>query len=75
MSDATVPKCKSWLGHKFEARYSKGEPRELSYNDNVLALSSGNPTEFVDRFRLSTYERDICVRCGWTVPKVPKAAS
>lgn len=24
MSETPVPNCTSWLGHKFEARYSKG---------------------------------------------------
>lgn len=60
MSD--VPKCSSWLGHKFEGRFTEHraciwEVEEIS-SDLIEAMRSR-----------SIYERDICVRCGWTVEK------
>lgn len=65
MSD--LPKCKSWLGHKFAARYSAGAavlPPNLKVSIAVDSLAS-----IYERFRPVTYERDVCVRCGATVER------
>lgn len=61
-----IPKCTSWLGHKFEGRYSTTPPPE-----NILAGLEGNApivvNELLKTMSAKTYERDICVRCGVTV--------
>lgn len=61
-----VPKCTSWRGHKFEARYSTQPmnllPRQM---DELFWLG------YDDRKRLTqpkrTYECDVCIRCGHVV--------
>lgn len=62
-----TPKCTSWLGHKFEGRYSLGDPiairaRIAEAEALAMVLEASKP---------KTYERDICVRCGVTVEKKP----
>lgn len=62
---ARVPKCTHWLGHKFQGRYSHGPaqlPPDLKVSIAVDSLSS-----IYERFRTSTYECDVCVRCGHVV--------
>lgn len=57
-----IAKCTSWLGHKFEGRYSASPavlPPGLKVSIAVDSLSS-----IYERFRQMTYERDVCVRCG-----------
>lgn len=63
-----VPKCTSWLGHKFVARYStKPHVMTPAQIDQMFWLGSE------DRRRMTrpieTYERDICVRCGCTLER------
>lgn len=62
----SAPKCTSWLGHKFEARYSTEPPAE-----DVLAGLEGNAAlvvnELLKTMSKRTYEADICVRCGFVV--------
>lgn len=65
----TAPKCTSWLGHKFVARYST-KPGKLT------------PAQLKELFWLGTLERkyamsseriyecDVCVRCGHVIDHV-----
>lgn len=61
-----VPKCTSWLGHRYEARYSKtpstGWPKFNAEGKGMAEL-------ILDATRTVTYERDICIRCGHTIEK------
>jgi hypothetical protein len=65
-----VPKCASWMGHKFEARYSKGAVPLASFKQN--AATAEEVTATLDGFREITYERDICIRCGYVIEKAAK---
>jgi hypothetical protein len=62
-------KCTSWLGHKFEARYSSRPTTLASPKMQELFWLSMD-----DRKRLTqpirTYECDVCTRCGHVVQKV-----
>jgi hypothetical protein len=65
-----VPKCKSWMGHKFEGRYSLGAaviPPDLKVSIAVDSL-----TGIYSQFRTQTYVHDICVRCGYVIEKAAK---
>ena len=63
----TIPKCTSWLGHKFEGRYSS-EPREGDFNK--ADAEGRSAIDALLRMRVNmTYECDICVRCGVKVMK------
>jgi hypothetical protein len=65
-----TPRCTSWLGHKFEGRYSK-----VRLGDIELSVAAGITPALVDALTdKTTYERDICTRCGVTVEKATKAA-
>lgn len=57
----SVPKCTSWLGHRFLARYST-QPFKTS-NAELQALA------LVNKDIVKTYERDVCTRCGATIEK------
>lgn len=63
MSD--VPKCKSWLGHKFEARYSTTNPSLLRLIERSSSVEL-HPYA-ITKMREETYECDVCVRCGQVV--------
>lgn len=64
---AETPKCKSWLGHKFEGRFST-EPPPI---DSVNEFDGTNRWMYIlfDALTKRTYECDICVRCGHKVMK------
>ena len=68
-----MTKCTSWLGHRFEPRYST-TPK------NLLPKDMGELfwLDWRDRERLTqptrTYECDVCVRCGHVVQQPQKAA-
>lgn len=67
MDRGKLTKCTSWLGHKFEGRYSLSPaqlPPGLKVSIAVDSLSS-----IYERFRTQTYVHDICVRCGHVVRK------
>lgn len=53
--------CKSWRGHKFEARYDT-EP--VIYESERYGDSA-----FSDTASKKTYVHDICVRCGQVVQR------
>lgn len=57
------PKCTSWLGHKYEGRYSEEIPGGFE--------AKRITTTAIVALRSKTYERDICVRCGHVVEKKP----
>lgn len=62
-------KCTSWLGHKFEARYSD-VPRKEELSETVAALNglTGYQAGLVLReLKAARYEHDICVRCGLVI--------
>lgn len=68
-----MPKCTSWSGHKFEARYSYsgllGDIKFTAVNGEGIRLA--NAIELNRSVQKTTYERDICVRCGMVVEKKP----
>lgn len=64
-----IPRCTSRWGHKFVGRYSKG-PANVPLN-TPLSIVVDSLADIYERFRPVTYERDVCVRCGATVERVP----
>ena len=69
---AETPKCSSWLGHKFEARYSITNPalREL------IARAAKIDTFYPESMQDKEYVCDICTRCGHVVErKTPAKAT
>ncbi len=60
-----VPKCQSWMGHKFEPRYSTQPDATLAGFKADSVFSADLPKLLTKR----TYEFDICVRCGHKVMK------
>lgn len=71
----SVPKCTSWRGHRFEARYSTGTaPKPPAFED--LGVASISEASFLEWAELHTkqprtYERDVCIRCGATIERAP----
>jgi hypothetical protein len=65
-----VPECKSWMGHKFEGRFSYESPGDLKL-DGFRGTSAQYKT-MVRALQNETYERDICVRCGYVIEKAAK---
>ena len=62
------PKCTSWLGHKYEGRYSQTASTSWpKFDTNSKEMAR----ELLNATRDKTYERDICVRCGHVVEKKP----
>jgi hypothetical protein len=59
---SNLPKCTSWLGHKFRPRYSTAVIINPDGYPSVLAL--------IEKRENRTYVHDICVRCGHVVQKV-----
>lgn len=68
MSD--VQKCTSWLGHKFQPRYSLSAASERVLDSLADGNSAVAVQALLDRFRAKTYECDVCVRCGHVVERV-----
>lgn len=58
-------KCTSWLGHKFEARYSRYLPDGLAAGD--YEGTEAGLREYMETIKTVTYECDVCVRCGQVV--------
>ncbi len=67
-----VPKCKSWMGHKFEARYSSA-PVLADWPAFEAEGHAAIVAQVALRTR-QTYECDVCVRCGHVVQPASKAA-
>jgi hypothetical protein len=62
----TAPKCTSWLGHKFEARFDIGAKvgGPVEYEGSALFVLE------LEKLKQSrTYVHDICVRCGHVVQR------
>jgi hypothetical protein len=59
----TVPNCKSWLGHKFEPRYSTAPPKGV----DVTRGTAGGIALLVEAMTQRDYKGDVCVRCGCVV--------
>lgn len=58
-------KCKSWMGHNFEARYDIGEP-----NLSVFKSFSGfQVAEMMEALKPKKYVHDVCTRCGAIVER------
>lgn len=62
-----TPKCRSWLGHKFEARYSSSRPH-IAY-DALFWIGSYRVAEVLEASKTHVYQHDICVRCGFVVER------
>lgn len=56
-----APKCQSMWGHKYEARFDKGEMPPL----RIEGMSGHS----IESFCKLTYVHDICVRCGHVVKR------
>lgn len=69
-----LPKCTSWLGHRFMPRYSTTPVRMTETMLQALFWAA-----YSDRRNLTaprkTYECDICVRCGHVVDRHTKEPS
>lgn len=61
---AEVPKCTSWLGHKFEGRYSE---KPTGRAEIGWGWVPSDIERVLRACRIVTYERDVCVRCGATI--------
>ena len=61
-----MTKCTSWLGHKLEARHDHLGALIKEYSGPVSGVAA--ISEAVSGKR---YVGDICVRCGWRVPRDP----
>lgn len=60
-------KCISWLGHKFEGRYSS---TPIEAGDRKLDIQGTHALDAATLlYTTRTYERDVCVRCGATIEK------
>lgn len=64
----TAPKCTSWRGHRFEARYSK-EPAAIDVVSLAVtaAKTSFGAREVIEASQGEAYIHDICIRCGHVV--------
>jgi hypothetical protein len=65
MNTSQPIKCTSWLGHKFQGRYSRTETEGTvegkgDANAMVRAINAS-------KGRTSTYHCDVCVRCGLVI--------
>lgn len=67
-----IPKCPSWLGHKFIARYSTGKPT-LEESRLIWIYGSDRRLQALRDSRPQTYEGDVCVRCGCVVNQAAAA--
>ncbi len=65
-----LPKCTSWLGHKFEARYSLTPPTLTKVGPGEDARGTIMVIESLTR---REYEGDICTRCGCVVNRPPNS--
>ena len=63
-----VPKCTSWLGHKFEGRFSYVNPVMMKFMERVTKIDR-LPSDFMEKSRDVAYECDICVRCGHVIER------
>jgi hypothetical protein len=62
------PKCTSWLGHRFEARYDSGAAETVSLSDiGVVKMTETAYLELMRLRRGETYIHDICVHCGHVI--------
>lgn len=68
-----IPKCTSWLGHRFRPRYSRSSHHaDLSGIPSDVLLTSYDIVRITEAEAGHTYEGDVCVRCGCTVtPPIP----
>lgn len=64
-----VPKCTSWLGHRFEARYSVSNPALEALIRTSDKIDVGGTT--IVAMQNKTYVLDICTRCGCVVDHSP----
>jgi hypothetical protein len=67
MLDDRVPKCTSWRGHRFEARYD-----DYGGLDGFAELKGSDTTVIAmmnARQKRRVYVRDVCTRCGYTIER------
>lgn len=63
-----MPKCASWLGHKYEGRFTL-EPASREMPGDMWALFPKEAKGASEASRRRLYERDICVRCGHVIER------
>lgn len=66
----TAPKCTSWLGHWFSARYSYG-PAVIPEGGIPYSPAVDELGDILERIKSRSYVHDICIRCGHVVPPSP----
>ena len=64
-SEMVTPRCTSWLGHKFEARFDVSNPALEKLIGSIASIEIRDTT--IHAMQSRTYVGDICVRCGATV--------
>lgn len=64
-----IPKCTSWLGHRFEGRFSSKVPD--NWGGSSFDGTASGYAKMADAVRENTYECDVCVRCGHVVRPSP----
>lgn len=68
------PKCQSFWGHKFEARFSytprSGAVTEGRFETSGMMVS--DMERILRRNQTKTYHGDVCVRCGAVVNDTPQ---
>lgn len=66
----SAPKCTSWLGHKFKARYSVAPGRRLSEQE-LFWTPYTHRLAAIEATVKRTYVGDVCTRCGCIVNSPP----
>jgi|HubBroStandDraft_1064217.scaffolds.fasta_scaffold284737_2 hypothetical protein len=68
----SLPRCPSWFGHRFEARYddvaSSQPPPDFNKNPELAVFAA----DLLPLFRNHIYVLDVCVRCGAVVGREEK---
>ena len=65
MSTKQPIKCTSWLGHKFQGRYSCTETGgSTDFEGSVFSVMKAIEAS---KDRTRTYHCDVCVRCGLVI--------
>jgi hypothetical protein len=66
------PRGGKWFGCKFKARYDEGVLSDDVLSKIAVELGRGDMLGHeVSAMKQKTYVRDICVRCGITIERIP----
>lgn len=80
VTQLSVPRCQSWLGHKFQPRFDEETTGGSGVNDlisRITSMSAVFASELSQLIHASKnfkrrYVADVCVRCGHAIsPAVP----